>query len=81
MKFLRANLLAFVLWIEASLLAIAFIGGRPYLGLAIAVLGGVVTGLAAIAGYESVVQTGAGQKAGEQTVSPQEKKAREENGR
>lgn len=71
-KFLRANLLPFVLWIEVSLLAIAFIGDRPYLGLAMAVLGGVVTGLAAIAGYESVEQMGTGQKAGEGSDTPRE---------
>ncbi len=49
MKFLRANLFPFVLWIEVSLLAITFIGDRPYLGLAIAILGGVALGWVGIA--------------------------------
>jgi len=49
----KANLLPFVLWIEASLLAIAFIGTRPYVGLGIAVVGGVVLGWVGIAGYSS----------------------------
>lgn len=58
-NFLRANLFPFVIWIEVSILAIAFIGNRPYLGLAIAVLGGVALGLIAIKSYESVYHEGA----------------------
>jgi len=54
MKFLRANLFPFVLWIEVSLLAIAFIGHRPYLGLAIAVSGGMALGLIGIVSYSSL---------------------------
>ena len=52
-KFLRSNWFPFVLWIEVSLLAITFIGDRPYLSLAIAVLGGVALGWAGIAGSSS----------------------------
>jgi hypothetical protein len=48
-KFLRANWFPLVLWIEVSLLAVAFIGDRPYLGLTTAVLGGVALGWVGIA--------------------------------
>lgn len=54
MKFVRANLFPFVLWIEVSLLAIAFIGARPYLGLAIAVSGGMALGWVGIVSYSSL---------------------------
>ncbi|GAF81377.1 unnamed protein product, partial [marine sediment metagenome] len=54
MKFLRANLFPFVLWIEVSLLAIAFMGDKPYLGLAIAVSGGMALGLIGIVSYSSL---------------------------
>jgi hypothetical protein len=40
------------IWVLASLLAIAYIGSRPYLGLGIAVLGGIAFGVAAFMSYE-----------------------------
>ncbi len=40
------------LWALGSLLAIAFIGDQPYLGLAIAILGGVGVGLASVLAYD-----------------------------
>lgn len=41
------------IWVLASLLAIAYIGSHPYLGLAIAVLGGIAFGVAAFLSYEA----------------------------
>lgn len=41
------------IWVLASLLAIAYIGSRPYLGLGIAVLGGIAFGVAAFMSYEA----------------------------
>ncbi len=43
----------FLLWILISLLAIAFIREHPYLGLAIALAGGVIVGLASSTAFES----------------------------
>lgn len=43
----------FLLWILFSLLAIAYIGDRPYLGLTIALAGGVIIGLACARTLES----------------------------
>jgi len=40
------------IWVLASLLAIAYIGSHPYLGLVIAVLGGIAFGVAAFLAYE-----------------------------
>ena len=61
MKSLRANWFPFVLWSEVSLLAIAFMGHRPYLGLAIAGLGGVALGWVGVASAgEQVGQAKAG---------------------
>lgn len=77
MKFLRSNWFPFVLWIEVSLLAITFIGDRPYLGLAIAVLGGVALGWAGIASAgEQAVQARAGTKEKENTATGFGAKAR-----
>ena len=53
MNFLCTSLFTSILWIGSSLLAIALVGDEPYLGLAIAVLGGVALGLIGIAGYSS----------------------------
>lgn len=53
MNFLLVSLLTFIFWIGSSLLAIAFIGDKPYLGLAIAGLGGTALGFFGIAGYSS----------------------------
>ena len=41
------------IWVLASLLAIAYIGSRPYLGLGIAILGGMAFGVAAFLSYEA----------------------------
>jgi len=40
------------IWVLASLLAIAYIGSHPYLGLGIAILGGIALGVAAFLTYE-----------------------------
>jgi len=45
MKFPTRSLNLFLVWILFSLLAIAYIGQRPYLGLAIAIIGGIVLGI------------------------------------
>ena len=50
-------LLAFGYWVLFSLLAIAFIGNRPYLGLAIALAGGVILGFSCVVPFERKVQT------------------------
>ena len=41
------------IWVLASLLAIAYIGTHPYLGLGIAILGGIAFGVAAFLSYEA----------------------------
>jgi hypothetical protein len=41
------------LWAFLSLLAIAWAGRRPYVALAMAVLGGVALGLSSVANYSS----------------------------
>jgi hypothetical protein len=46
-------LAALVIWVLASLLAIACIGRRPYLGLGIALLGGIAFGVVAFLSYEA----------------------------
>ncbi|MDH7485532.1 MAG: O-antigen ligase family protein [Anaerolineae bacterium] len=46
------HLLAFGYWILFSLLSIAFIGNRPYIGLAIGLAGGVALGFLSLASYE-----------------------------
>jgi len=43
----------FLLWVFLSLLAIAWVGRRPYVALAMAVLGGVAMGLSSMANYSS----------------------------
>jgi len=43
----------FLLWAFLSLLAIAWVGRRPYVALAMAVLGGVAMGLSSMANYSS----------------------------
>jgi len=45
-----------LLWVLFSLLAIAFVGTRPYLALALAVLGGIAMGLSSLASYSSLHQ-------------------------
>jgi len=55
-------LLAFGYWVLFSLLAIAFIGDRPYLGLAIALVGGIVVGFVSMVPFESKLQETAREK-------------------
>ena len=43
----------FLLWVFLSLLAIAWVGRRPYAALAIALLGGMAMGLSSVANYSS----------------------------
>lgn len=52
MKFPTRTVNLFLLWILFSLLAIAYIGQHPYLGLAIAVVGGIVLGVMSFLYYE-----------------------------
>jgi putative inorganic carbon (HCO3(-)) transporter len=49
---LLKNLLTFAYWILFSLLAIAFIGNRPYVGLAVALAGGVILGVCSVVPLE-----------------------------
>lgn len=44
----------FLLWILFSLLSIAYIGQRPYLGLGIAIVGGIILGIMSFLYYEPV---------------------------
>jgi len=60
-------LLAFGYWILFSLLAIAFIGDRPYLGLAIALAGGVILGFVSTVPFETKLQGRASAEQGEET--------------
>ena len=53
MKSLITVLEPLSLWVLFSLLAIAFVGTRPYIGLAIAILGGVLMGLSSVVSYDS----------------------------
>jgi hypothetical protein len=53
MKRLSNCLTVLGIWVLASLLAIAYIGSHPYLGLVIAVLGGIAFGVAAFLTYEA----------------------------
>ena len=51
------------LWILGSLFAIALIGDYPYVGLAIAVLSGLVLGLASLQSHRTLQKkTGAGRE-------------------
>jgi hypothetical protein len=38
----------FVLWILSSMLAVALVGSRPYVGIAAALMGGIATGLSGV---------------------------------
>jgi len=53
MKSLITVLEPLSLWVLFSLLAVAFVGTRPYVGLAIAILGGVLMGLSSVVSYDS----------------------------
>jgi len=59
-------LLAFGYWILFSLLAIAFIGDRPYLGLAVALAGGVILGFVSMVPFDSKLQEKASAEQGEE---------------
>jgi hypothetical protein len=59
MKRLTTCLTVLGVWVLASLLAIAYIGDHPYLGLAIALLGGIAFGVAAFLSYEEERRAGA----------------------
>lgn len=43
----------FLLWAFLSLLAIAWVGRRPYVALAMALLGGIAMGLSSVANYST----------------------------
>ena len=43
----------FLLWVFLSLLAIAWVGRRPYAALAMALLGGLAMGLSSVANYSA----------------------------
>ena len=53
MKRLSNYLTVLGIWVLASLLAIAYIGSHPYLGLGIALAGGIAFGVAAFLSYEA----------------------------
>ncbi|MFQ5859438.1 MAG: hypothetical protein ACE5LU_27895 [Anaerolineae bacterium] len=52
MKFPTRTVNLFLLWVLFSLLAIAYIGQRPYLGLGIAIVGGIILGVMSFLYYE-----------------------------
>ncbi len=52
MKFPKKNAILFLVWIEFSLLAIAYIGEHPYIGLGIAIVGGIILGVLSFLYYE-----------------------------
>jgi len=58
MKRLSSCLTVLGIWVLASLLAIAYIGSHPYLGLGIALLGGIAFGVAAFLSYEAEQREG-----------------------
>lgn len=62
-RVLSRTILLFLLWIELSLLAIAFIGERPYLGLAIAIVGGIILGAMSLIYYEPELPAGEHERA------------------
>jgi len=68
MKSLLPVLEPLSLWVLFSLLAIAFVGTRPYLALAICVAGGIAMALSCLAGFSSPPQEAteeAGQRKGQ----------------
>jgi hypothetical protein len=58
MKFPTRTVNLLLVWILFSLLAIAYIGQRPFLGLAIAIVGGVVLGILSFLYYQQDVPEG-----------------------
>jgi hypothetical protein len=61
------------LWVLFSLLAIAFVGTRPYLALAICVAGGIAMALSSLAGFSSSCQE-ASEKGGQNKEQTQSKR-------
>lgn len=68
------NLNVFLLWVLFSLLAIAYIGERPYLGLAIAVVGGIIMGVVAFRNFEATVREEQETRQAAETYTPEEGK-------
>ncbi len=66
MKFPTRTVNLFLLWILFSLLAIAYIGERPYLGLAIAMVGGIILGVMSFLYYEPEPPARENEAAGEE---------------
>ena len=64
MKSLVAAMEPILLWVLFSLLAIAFVGSRPYVALAISVVGGVSMALSSLASFHNRL----GENAGDFTV-------------
>jgi hypothetical protein len=52
MRRLTTCLTVLGVWVLASLLAIAYIGSHPYLGLGIAIIGGIAFGIVAFLSYK-----------------------------
>ncbi len=50
------NLNVFLIWVLFSLLAIAYIGQNAYLGLAIAIAGGIIMGVVAFRNFEATMR-------------------------
>lgn len=71
------NLNAFLLWVLFSLLAIAYIGERPYLGLAIAVVGGIILGVVAFRNFEATTREERETRRAAETYSQEEGKIEE----
>lgn len=71
------NLNVFLLWVLFSLLAIAYIGERPYLGLAIAVVGGIIMGVVAFRNFEATMREGRETQEATDTYSQGGEKAEE----
>lgn len=61
MKSVANALEPILLWILFTLLAIAFVGTRPYLALVLTVVGGIAMGASSLAGYSSLHQDAADQ--------------------
>ena len=53
MRALSGGIQPFLLWILFSLLTIALIGSRPYVALAVALLGGIAMGLSSLVSYSA----------------------------
>ena len=62
----------FLLWAFLSLLAVAWVGRRPYAALAMAVLGGMAMGLSSVANYSSSSERDLGRDAQEDPAGREE---------